>query len=86
MTKKEINKQFDEQIKRGNKLSVMDKQLYNLTYNFNIEDWRNIHSENYFKQIDYYIYLDKLNKTDYIFWNRRKLLLKTVKEYIKTKK
>jgi len=86
MTKQEINEIFDKQIKKGNKLSEIDKQIFNLTYNFNSKDWINIHSENYFKQIEHYIYLDKLHKTNYIFWNRRNLLLKTVKEYIKTNK
>jgi len=85
MTQQEINKQFDKQIKRGNKVAKIDKELFNLTYNFNRKDWINIHSEDYFKEIEHYVYLDNLNQTNYIFWNRRNLLLKTVKKYIKNK-
>lgn len=84
MTQQEINKQFDKQIKKGLKLSIIDKELFNLTYNFNKEDWINIHSEAYFKEIENYLYLDNLNQTNYIFWNRRNLLLRIVKKYIKT--
>jgi len=84
MTQQEINIKFDNQIKKGNKIAEIDKQIFNLTYNFNSIDWINIHNEAYFKEIERYIYLDNLHQTNYLFWNRRNLLLKTVKQYIKT--
>ena len=37
-TKKQINDKFDEQINKGNKVSIIDKKLFNLTYNFSLRN------------------------------------------------
>jgi hypothetical protein len=71
MTRDEINKAFDRQIKRDNKFYV-HKQLFNLTYNFNIEDWRKIRDSEYWQTIDSLSYDDK-----------KKFTLICVKKYLK---
>lgn len=74
MTKNEINKVFDRQIKRDNKFYI-HKQLFNLTYNFTHNDWKNIRSKEYFEVLDSLNYNDKKVYT-----------LICIKKYLQTKK
>jgi hypothetical protein len=51
MTKEHINKVFDRQIKDDEKFKI-HKQLFNLTHDFTIDDWRLIRTETYWQTID----------------------------------
>jgi len=51
MTKDQINKVFDKQIKEDEKYKI-HKKLFNLTCDFTIEDWICIRTEKYWKTID----------------------------------
>ena len=51
MTKKQINKVFDKQIKVDEKFKI-HKQLFNLTFDFSMDDWRFIRTEKYWQTID----------------------------------
>ena len=46
MTVKQINKVFDDQ------LNKLDKELFNLTLDFDLSDWKIIRTDKYWKIID----------------------------------
>jgi hypothetical protein len=48
----EINKRYNLQIKCGSKISVIHKELFNLTHNFTVDDWRRIRTKKYYDTID----------------------------------
>ena len=71
MTFEEINDEFDQQIKNNKKYKV-HKELFNLTLDFTIDDWRFIRTQKYWQTIEGLDYYDKKEYT-----------LKCVKYYIK---
>ena len=46
-----LNSVFDRQIKEDKRYKI-DKEIFNLTLNWNIEDWKKIRTETYWKEID----------------------------------
>lgn len=48
----EINKRYNLQIKCGSKISAIHKELFNLTHNFTVDDWRMIRTKKYYDTID----------------------------------
>lgn len=76
MTKKQINNRLDYQIKRdpANYYNYkVQKQLFNLTYNFTLNDWRIIQTKKY------YFIRDNLQEQ----WQKYNYLLYCVNYYIK---
>ena len=66
---------FDSQIKKDNDLlSKIDKQLFKLSVNLTVHDWKLIRGK------DYFIYTKKMELID-----KRRYLLELVKEYLKIK-
>lgn len=51
MTKEQINKVFDKQVKENKKFKI-DKELFNITFDFSIDDWKFIRTEKYWQTID----------------------------------
>jgi hypothetical protein len=68
---KRINKIFDQQIKQDKKFEI-HKELFNLTFDFTIDDWKFIRTEKYWQTIDILPYDAKQEYT-----------LKCVKYYLK---
>ena len=56
MSKLQINSIFDYQIKRGDQKSRVHKELFNLTFDFTLDDWRNIRTKEYWDTIDKFDY------------------------------
>lgn len=73
MTKNEINRVFTYQSKWNDKYKV-HKDLFNLTADFTIDDWRMIRDENFYKASD------KM-KVD----NKKQFLLKRVRNYLEVR-
>jgi hypothetical protein len=46
-----LNSVFDRQIKEDKRYKI-DKEIFNLTLNWNIEDWKKIRTKTYWKEID----------------------------------
>ena len=65
-----VNLQFDKQIKKDKKFQV-HKDLFNLTNDFTLDDWRTMRTERYW---DIY---DKLS-----YDKKKEFTLQCVKEYI----
>lgn len=72
MTNQQINNWLDYQILRDPKFKA-HKELFNLTCNFSLNDWRIIHTKKYFQIRDNYLH----------DWQRKNYLLLCVKYYIK---
>jgi len=70
LTKNEINKVFDKQIKNDKKF-ITHEELFNLTFDFSMDDWRFIRTQKYWEIIDELPYDAKKEYT-----------LKCVKHYI----
>ena len=51
MAKEQINKIFDKQINKDEKFEI-HKRLFNLTFDFSIDDWKFIRTEKYWQTID----------------------------------
>lgn len=49
--KEQINRNFDKQIKNDKKF-ITHKELFNLTCDFSIDEWRNIRTAEYWQKID----------------------------------
>lgn len=71
MTIEELNKKFDRQIEKDKKYKV-HKQLFNLTLDFTIDDWKFIRTEKYWQAVEGLNYYEKKEYT-----------LKCVKYYLK---
>lgn len=71
--KKQINYKFDQQILKDVKFRV-HKELFNLTFDFTLNDWRNIRTEKYWTIRDQLDYDQQKEHTLYY-----------VKQYIKNK-
>jgi hypothetical protein len=57
MSKLQVNRIFDSQIERKDWKSIIYKELFNLTFDFTLDDWRNIRTKEYWEtvdQLDYY--------------------------------
>lgn len=63
MSKLQINSIFDYQIKRGDWKSRIHKELFNLTFDFTLDDWRNIRTKEYWETIDKFDYDTKKRYT-----------------------
>lgn len=72
MTKEQINNRLSYQIFKDRKFAVQ-KELFNLTYNFTLKDWRIIQTKKYF------IIKDTFAKN----WQKNNYLLQCVNYYIK---
>tara|TARA_R110000868_G_scaffold104671_3_gene288542 strand:- start:243 stop:482 length:240 start_codon:yes stop_codon:yes gene_type:complete len=72
MTKEQINNRLSYQIFKDRKYAVQ-KELFNLTYNFTLKDWRIIQTKKYF------IIKDTFSKN----WQKNNYLLQCVNYYIK---
>ena len=72
MTKEQINNRLSYQIFKDRKFAVQ-KELFNLTYNFTLKDWRIIQTKKYF------IIKDTFSKN----WQKNNYLLQCVNYYIK---
>lgn len=46
-----LNSVFDRQIKEDKRYKI-DKEIFNLTLNWSVEDWKKIRTETYWKEID----------------------------------
>jgi|LakMenEpi03Aug12_release.lakeMendotaPanAssembly.Ray.scaffolds.fasta_scaffold4355873_1 hypothetical protein len=76
MTKEQINNRLDYQILRDRKNFYnykVQKQLFNLTFDFTLNDWRIIQTKKY------YTIRDKFNEN----WQKQNYLLYCVNYYIK---
>jgi hypothetical protein len=72
MTKEQINNRLSYQIFKDRKF-IVQKELFNLTYNFTLKDWRIIQTKKYFT------IKDTFSKN----WQKNNYLLQCVKYYIK---
>lgn len=59
MSKLQVNRIFDSQIKNGDWRSNIHKELFNLTFDFTLIDWRNIRTKQYWKTVDELDYYGK---------------------------
>lgn len=71
MSKLQVNRMFDSQIERGDWKSNTYKELFNLTFDFTLDDWRNIRTKQYWETVD---------KFD--FYTKKRYTLDCVKRYI----
>lgn len=78
---KKINNTFDYQIKR-NSNSLIDKQIFNKSLNFNLKDWNSIRDESYWKERDL-IEIDSDKKPFEKDFDKKLLLLKHIYDYLK---
>ena len=63
MSKLQVNRIFDSQIERGDWKSRIYKELFNLTFDFTLHDWRNIRTKEYWETIDKFDYDTKKRYT-----------------------
>lgn len=82
MKKEFVNKVFDEQYKDKKKfpnkeLILLHKELFNLTYEFDIEDWKKIRDKNYYDSL---IGLD-INEQKKFTLNKVKKFLQMVEDH-----
>ena len=64
-TIKKVNRAFDRQIKKKCETSFYEKKLFNLTLDFNINDWRAIRTKKYFSISD--SLNSRFEKSKYLF-------------------
>jgi hypothetical protein len=77
---KKINKIFDQQIKQDKKFEV-HKELFNLTFDFTIDDWKFIRTEKYWQTMDALAHNAEIDAL--VYDAKQEYTLKCVKYYLK---